>query len=45
MSAGRVDKNAYGGKTAIELGIDAPGPAAYGVVLWGHSTQVTGPSN
>jgi filamentous hemagglutinin len=36
--------HAYGGKTGLELGIGAPGPVTYGVVPWGHSTQVTGPS-
>ncbi|WP_263627912.1 polymorphic toxin type 22 domain-containing protein, partial [Paraburkholderia sp. XV] len=32
----------YGGATAIEIGVGQPGSLTYGVVPWGHTTQVTG---
>ncbi|WP_428979481.1 polymorphic toxin type 22 domain-containing protein [Cupriavidus oxalaticus] len=32
--------HAYGGATAIELGITSPGGATAGVVPWSHSTKV-----
>jgi filamentous hemagglutinin len=34
--------HAYGGSTAIEIGIGQFGQITYGVVPWGHTAQVTG---
>jgi filamentous hemagglutinin len=34
--------HAYGGTTAVEIGVGQFGPVKYGVVHWGHTTQVTG---
>ncbi|WP_414695033.1 polymorphic toxin type 22 domain-containing protein [Paraburkholderia sp.] len=36
--------HSYGGATAIEVGIGQFGPITYGVVPWGHTTQITGQS-
>ena len=34
--------HAYGGSTAIEIGVGTPGGISYGVMPWGHSTPVGG---
>ncbi|ACC73408.1 polymorphic toxin type 22 domain-containing protein [Paraburkholderia phymatum] len=36
--------HAYGGATAIEIGVGQPGTLSYGIVPWSHTTQVTGQS-
>ena len=34
--------HAYGGSTAVEFGIGQPGSISFGVMPWGHSSEVTG---
>ncbi len=34
--------HAYGGSTALEVGVGTPGAFSFGVLPWGHSTQTTG---
>lgn len=34
--------HAYGGSTAIELGVGPPASFSFGVVPWGHGAQITG---
>lgn len=34
--------HAYGGTTAIEVGIRSPGSAGFGITPWSHSTSVIG---
>ncbi|WP_454826742.1 polymorphic toxin type 22 domain-containing protein [Paraburkholderia xenovorans] len=36
--------NAYGGVTAIELGVSPPGSKTFGVVPWSHANQIGGKS-
>ncbi|KIG10902.1 polymorphic toxin type 22 domain-containing protein [Caballeronia concitans] len=37
--------HAYGGSTALEVGIGTPGALSFGVLPWGHSTQTTEKTN
>ncbi|MEX3949962.1 polymorphic toxin type 22 domain-containing protein [Paraburkholderia sp. EG287B] len=34
--------HSYGGATPIAVGIGQFGPVTFGVVPWGHTTQITG---
>ncbi len=37
--------HAYGGSTAIELGVSPPGSKTFGVVPWSHANKIGGKSN